>query len=369
MNSKKIRLTLALLTVLILGAGCSISTSSSSGDGQTDASVFLSTDSGDNWRSMVSLPTVDGKTKNIADLNVNRLVADPGDSRAVYLASFDDGLYFTYNINNGWNFVSGLPKETINDLQVDPKNKCILYAAVGHRLYRSNDCARTWTQSYTDNNPEVLVTSVVVDHYNPRNIYIGTSRGDIVKSIDYGGSWRTIQRVDEGIKSLIMSPLDSRHLFAATAKNKIFSFISNTDTNSGLSADLERNFQVSDWTDLNDVLADYDLGSSFRDIVMSADGVIYLATAKLLLRSPDNGITWENINLIQPENQAGINAVAVNPKNTKDIYYVTNTTFFRSTDGGVTWKTKNLPTKRAGHSLLIDFTENNNIYLGTIKLK
>lgn len=369
MNSRKLRLVLGLAAVLVISAGCSITTSSSSGDGLTDASLFLSTDSGETWRPMVSLPTTDGKARNIADLNVNSLAIDPSDSLAIYLASFDNGLYYTYNITNGWNFVGGLPKATINDLKVDPRNKCILYAAVGHRLYRSNDCARTWSQSYTDNNIEVAVTSVVVDHYNSRNIYIGTSRGDIVKSIDSGENWRAIERVDEGIKRLIASPLDSRRLFVATAKNKIFSFSSNIDTDPIFSADIERNFQVNDWTDLNDVLADYNLGTTFRDIVISSDGVIYLATEKLLLRSPDNGITWENIKLIQPENQAGINAVAVNPQNPQDIYYVTNTTFFRSTDGGATWKTKNLPTKRAGRALLIDFQNPHNIYLGTIKLK
>lgn len=369
MNSKKLRLGLGLVAVLIISAGCSITTSPSSGDGQADASLFLSTDSGDTWQPMVSLPTTDGKPRNIADLNVNFLAIDPSDSLAVYLASFDNGLYYTYNVTNGWNFVSGLPKETINDLKVDPRNKCILYAAVAHRLYRSNDCARTWSQSYTDNNLNVAVTSVVVDHYNSRNIYIGTSRGEIVKSIDSGENWRTIERVEEGIKRLITSPLDSRRLFVATAKNKIFSFTSNIDTDPSSSADIERNFQVNEWTDLNDVLADYNLGATFRDIIMSVDGVIYLATDKLLLRSSDNGITWENIKLIQPENQVGINAVAVNPKDPKDIYYVTNTTFFRSTDGGASWKTKNLPTKRAGRALLIDFQNPNNIYLGTIKLK
>ncbi len=369
MHSNKIRLILAVIAVMVISAGCSITTSSSSGDGQKDASVFLSTDSGDSWRPMVSLPSTDGKTRNIADLNVNLLAMDPSDSLAIYLGSYDNGLYYTYNINNGWNYVNGLPKATISDIKVDPKNKCILYAAVANRLYRSKDCARTWVETYKEDDVNVLVTSVVVDHYNSRNIYIGNSKGDINKSINSGDNWRTIERVEEGIKRLISSPLDSRRFFVATTKNRIFSFTSNTDTDPGSSADIEKNFQISNWTDLNDVLADYNLGNTFRDIIMSTDGVIYLATEKLLLRSPDNGITWENIKLIQPENRAEITAVAVNPKDPKDIYYVTNTTFFRSTDGGATWKTKSLPTKRAGRSLLVDFQNPNNIYLGTIKLK
>lgn len=365
----KLRFWLGLASVVLLASGCSITTTSSGEAGLSEASVFLSTDSGANWRPVVSVPTADGRAQSIGDVNVNRLVIDPSDSLAVYLATYDQGLYYTYNVTHGWNKVGGLPQATINDIQVDPKNKCVIYAAVGNRLYRSNDCARTWTQQYFESNTGVSVTTVVVDHYNSRNVYIGTSRGEIIKSIDSGENWRTIQRLDEGVNRLIASPLDSRHLFVATARNRIFSFTSNIDTNPAQSEDVANNFLVENWTDLNDVLKDYDLGSTFRDVIIGPDGVIYLATQKLLLRSPDNGITWENIKLIQPEDQASINAVAVNPKDPKEIFYVTNTTFFRSTDGGATWKTKNLPTKRAGRALLVDFNNPGNIYLGTIKVK
>jgi photosystem II stability/assembly factor-like uncharacterized protein len=321
---------------------------------------------------MVSIPTTEGRAQTISDINVNSITMDPQDSLALYLASFDRGLFYTYNIANGWNKVAGLPETTVNAVQVDPKNKCLIYAAAANRLYRSNDCTRTWSRDglYVDNDPSVSVNTIAIDHYNTSNIYIGTSRGEIIKSIDGGGSWRTIQKLEEGVTHLIISPLDSRLIFVATASNHIFSFSSNTDTNPGNSADVERNFLVENWTDLDDVLSDYDLGSNFKDLIIGArDGYMFLATSKLILRSPDNGITWENLKLITPEKDSIINAIAVNPQDSKEICYVTNTNFFRSIDGGATWSTKNLPTKRAGRELLIDFANPNILYLGTVKLK
>ncbi len=370
MSGKNLKLIIAGAALMLLVSACSITTSSSGNKTGVDGSLFLSTDAGDTWRSIASVPTTDGRLQSISNVNVKVMSMDPQDPLTIYLATYDQGLYYTYDVTKGWTLVSGLPTTTINDVKVDPKNKCFIYAALANRLYRSSDCARTWTQVYFDNNTGVSVNAIAIDHYNPANIYIGTSRGEIIKSIDSGLAWRTIQRLNEGVGRLLISPLDSRLVFVATEKNKIYSFTSNTDTNAADSGDIERNFAVDDWTDLNAVLSGYDLGGSFKDIVISVkDGLIFLATEKMILRSPDNGITWENIKLLQPEKDAVINAIAVNPQDSNNIYYVTNTTFFKSVDGGTTWITKNLPTTRAGRELLIDFSNPNNIYLGAVKLK
>lgn len=369
MSKKKTYLFFLLFLLLPVLSACTITTGGTPSSTAVDSSVFLSLDKGNTWRAMANVPVASGAPQNISGVNVNLLVMDPSDSKAVYLASFEEGLYYTYAIARGWNFVESLPKATINDIKVDPKSKCVLYAAIFNRVYRSSDCARSWTQAYYDNNVGVSVTSLVIDHYNSQNIYIGTSRGEIIKSIDAGNSWRTIQNLEEGVAKLGMSPQDSRLLFVATAKNHIFSFNSNTATNAANSADLEQNFLVENWTDLNAVLEGFSLGSNFRNFVVTDDGTMFLATDKLIVLSKDNGVSWEEIKLIQPEKDAVINAFAANPQNSLELYYVTNTTFFRSADGGATWTTKKLPTARAGRSLLVDFSNPSILYLGTKKLK
>lgn len=369
-NLKQPLLVFAIILSAFLLSACTISTSSNKSAG-IDSSVFVSTDSGNSWRQAVAMASP-GEDKNIAALDVNLMTFDPQDNLAVYLASFNSGLYYTYNVvQEGWVKAKNLPAATINDVEVDPKDKCTIYAAIGNRLYQSLDCARNWEQIYYDNNTEVAINTIAVDHYNSKNVYIGTSRGEIIKSIDAGMAWRTIQRLDkEGISQIIISPLDSRLIFVASSKNRIFSFNSNSNTDAATSGDIERNFIVDNWTDLNAVLTDYELGKNFRDfVVCAADGKMFIATNQVILRSGDSGITWEKIKILQPEKDAVINALAVDPKNSSNIYYVTNTTFFRSTDGGTTWVTKKLPTSRGGRDLLIDFKDPRVIYLGTKKLE
>lgn len=375
LKNQNFKLGVLLFGVVLLSSACTISTSSTGGSSsanstEKDASVFLSTDRGDNWRIMTNLANAGGKIETITDINVNLMTMDPQDSMAIYLASYNSGLYYTYNIANGWNKVKSLEAGTVNDVKIDPKNKCIIYAAVTNRLYRSNDCARNWKQVYYDNNTTVSVNTVAIDHFDTNIIYIGTSRGEIIKSLDSGESWQTIQRLEEGVARLIISPLDSRLIFVATSRNRIFSFSPISSQDSSIPFSPDGGNLVDKWTDLNNVLADYNLGSSFKDfIICSQDGTMFIATDKLILRSPDNGITWESIKLLQPEKDAVINAMNVNPRNSNEIYYVTNTTFFRSSDGGLTWTTKKLPTKRAGRELLVDFTNPSIIYMGTVILK
>ncbi len=373
MSIKFIKLLVALGAVVFLTSACSfISVNSSrskiAGKANND-SVFFTINRGNTWRPIDAIPTINGQRLSLNGLNVKVLRADPEDPAAIYLGSWQRGLYYTYHIQQGWQFVSGLPATMINDVQVDPQNKCTIYVALANRVYRSTDCSRTWKQIYFDNDQQATINTIAIDYVNPRNIYLGTSQGNIIKSIDRGVSWRTIHRLPSGIAKLLISPADSSLLFVASVNNKIFRFNSNSNTNLAPSANINQNFLIDNWTDLNTVLADYQLGSHFRNIIVNPqDGTIFLATDNLILRSTDKGISWAKIKLLSTTQNSKIQTFAVNPHNSADLYYVTDYAFFSSHDGGVTWKTQKLPTGRSGAALLIDAQNPNNIYLGTVKL-
>jgi photosystem II stability/assembly factor-like uncharacterized protein len=366
----KVKLLFLSLLLLLFSSACSLSIGSGTANTSSDGGIWISSDKGETWKQVSLIPSITGKPQSLGNIDIKVMSLDPQDTAAVYTGTIAQGLYYTHNFNYGWNQMMSLEKETINDVKVDPNSTCIIYSAIANRLHRSNNCGRSWQQIYFDNNPGVVVTTIAIDHYNSDNIYIGTSRGEILKSIDRGVSWRAIQRANEAIARLIVSPQDSRLIFVATIKNNIYSFNSNTITNPDNPANIDRNFSIENWTDLSEVLKEFNLGVDFRDFAISVkDGTMLLASSQAIVRSPDQGNTWERINLLTTEKDAIINAIAIGPQNSQEIYYVTNTTFFKSLDGGISWSTKKLRTSRAGSELLIDISRPNIIYMGTRKIK
>lgn len=371
MLSKKLFLFLLLGALTLTLGGCSLSFSPDAGVEKNipDGGVYVSVNRGDAWKQIAMAPKLGGD-KDLRYTDTTILSMDPSDSRAVYFGALGSGLYYTYNIAEGWREDRAFADINIGDVKVDPKDKCTVYVAAGNKLFRSADCSRSFEQIYYDNNVGVTINSLVIDQYNTANLYIGTSRGEIIKSIDFGASWRTIARLEnEGVRRLIINPLDSRQFMVASTENNFFSFNSNTNTNASTTEDIERNFSVEYWLNISEQLKAAGLNGVFKEVLYCpVDPKIFIATDKTILRSGDNGLSWENISLIPSEQDAVINALAVNPKDCGEMYYVTNTTFYRSLDGGVTWTTRKLPTSRAGWKLLIDFYSPNNLYLGVRKL-
>lgn len=346
---KKKNFLVLLLPLVFLLSGCSISFGGGGGT-QSDAGVFISTDQGSDWSHRALIPSISGEPASIARTPVQDLAMDPSDSRAIYMGSVAKGLFYTYDISKGWNQVEELPKKTVDAVAVDPKSKCTIYASLGNRVFKSVDCNRTWSPVYYDNDSKTRINSIAVDHYNNQTVYIGTTRGDVIKSRDGGGSWRTVHRADSSVKEVVISPHDSRIIFISTEKDGV----ARSEDGGG------------NWVNFEERLKEFRDSDRVRDLNVCdvQSGLVFVATSYGMLKSENNGESWEKINLITSEKEAVINAIALGPKNCEHIYYVTNTTFYRSLDGGENWATVELPGSRKGADLLIDFENPNILYLG-----
>lgn len=313
--------------------------------------VFKTIDKGATWQQKVLIPTTSGKPGNFANVNVYSMIMDPGDNNAVYFGSVGNGLLYTYDAGASWQVAKGLSGMTIRSVAIDRHAKCIIYAAVGNKVFKTTDCSRSWSQVYFDNDLQTAVNAIAIDPENSDIIYLGLSRGDLVISTDAGLSWQTIHRINKiNIAKLRIDPRDGNHIYILAGEKGVYY----TKDRGG------------SWNNLDDVLKENNLKAGVKDIIFTAEETekIYLATAYGLLRSDDLGETWNKIELITPEKKSAINAIAVNPNNYQEIYYVTNTTFFRTSDGGENWTPIKLPTARPGWELLIDPLNPNILYMG-----
>ncbi|PIR13652.1 hypothetical protein COV49_01420, partial [Candidatus Falkowbacteria bacterium CG11_big_fil_rev_8_21_14_0_20_39_10] len=317
MQNHKFKIYIFLTFLLFFTTACSVSFKS--GETGNDGGVYASANQGKLWKQMALIPTVTGSAKSIASLDNYSLAMDPSDDEAIYFGSLDNGLFYSYDRAKEWRVAEGLERKTVTAVAVDPDAKCIIYAAMENKIYKSTDCNRAWEQAYFDNNVETKIYSIAIDYYDSRNVYIATSRGEVIKSPDRGTSWQTVGRFDDEVKKIVISPNDSRVLFVGTDKKSVWRSL-----DGGVN-----------WVSLEENLKTFKDSKKFRDLAMSQaePGVIFLATDYGLLKSSDQGNTWSQIELITPEKKAVINSIAVSPKNAKEIYYVTNTTFYSSENG------------------------------------
>jgi photosystem II stability/assembly factor-like uncharacterized protein len=342
---------LLLAGLALTGAGC-ISFGGTGASG-TDGGVFKSGDKGNSWQQKVAVAAV--KPGSLAGVNVVSLVFDPEDSKTIYLATADNGLFYTTDGGDSWFVAGGLNNGRINAVAVDAKNKCNVYASAGNKIFKTTDCTRGWQNIYIDTRADQSVTSIAVDSYTPNIVYAGLSGGDMLKSTDSGASWTVVKRFDNQVAKILVNFYDTRVIYVGTATNGIWK-----STDGGAS-----------WTDLSDKLSSFDGARDFKNLIFdfSKHDALILASKYGLLRTSDGGASWQAINLLTPPGGVVIYSLAANPQNGNEIYYGTASTLYISSDGGSKWVTKKLPTSRAATYLLVDPGNGSVIYMGTTKLK
>lgn len=351
MRHRKIVFFIMLAGVLAL-SGCSLSTGGTASS-KTDGGVWRSIDTGSTLAQTVKVPAVDGKIVTISNVEVTDIVVDPSDSQAIYLGTKANGIIYSYDGGATWRQFRDLTKGYVNSMAVDPENKCVIYAAVTNKLYKTIDCGRTWQNPYFHQKAEVYLTDVVISRSNPNIIMMGNSEGEVTKSGNGGQSWKTVLRVKNGaIGDVIFDPNDSQVVYAGTLKDGIQK-----------SSDAGEN-----WVDLGPGFKSYSGTHEYKKLVATPatpDGLIFISRFGML-RSINAGANWEIVDLLPGPKETPIYAVAVSPKNSLEIYYATGNALVKSVDGGKTWSSGKLPYTRLTSNIVINPVDTKIIYLGTV---
>ncbi len=334
-SSRKLSLVAILSALLLTGAGCLQFGNNTVAPGPMG--VFRSTDKGDTWAQANAFPTTQG-VKSLSGVKVLRFYNDPGDPDAYYLTTQGNGVFYTYNKGDSWQYFTGLQNTTAYGLAIDPKDKCTIYVAEQLRLSKTTDCGRTWSATFTESLGSEKFVAISVDYTNPSVVYAALFGGDVLMSQDHGSSWRVIKRFDTNLKFITTDPQVSGRIYAATAQAGGY-----RSDDGGVT-----------WTSMNKTLAEFSGSYYFYRLVLnpSVKNSLFWVSKYGVLRSDDAGATWKALNLVTPAGSVNIYAFAVNPTSSKELYYTgtvlgetsNRSTYHKSVDGGVTWMTKKLPT-------------------------
>lgn len=347
---KKILKLIFLSLILILITGCSISFKGL-GENENHLGVYKTVNQGAEWTQSVALKNTKGLKLDFGTANITALEIDPSDYRTIYAGTKNNGLFYSYDQGASWQRVS--LTGWINSIQVDPSATCTIYVAMDNKIYKTDNCSRSWEKIYVENKPNEYIKSLAVDHQNNKNVYAGTTTGTLLKSVDFGNSWTAIYRFPDNLKKIALNKKNPQIIYTGIKGNGLYK-----SNDGGVS-----------WRNFSDQIKDYKSSQNYYDFILDDDkddSLIY-ASKFGLLKSDDGGENWSQIKLLTKEGSTRIYRVVINPKNSQNIYYSTNKNFYRSDDGGMNWQSQNLPFSRLPYELIIDFENPEQLYLGAFK--
>lgn len=343
---RKIKLLVIILAVTFLGAACTPGSLSV----PDDAGVWLSLNQGEQWEQKALIYADRASRKTMADIDVQKLVFSPQDSRKLFALSRETGLWVSWNAGNNWDLV--LTASGANDLAIQPNNPKIFYVAAGPAIAKTENEGDSFRAIYTSDQRTNEITSLALQPGNSNIIYAGTSGAEILLSENAGVSWRVVAKLEGAIKKLSVHPQAADILYAGVAGK-------------GLA---RANNQGKNWDYFTEAFKDYAGAGDFRDFVLVPSGIVY-ASRYGLLRSLNQGRDWASLPLLSGKGDSNIYALAVNGKNPLDIYYGTRSTFYRSLDGGFNWIPRALPSTRAATAITLDPANPGVIYLGVSRIR
>jgi len=324
------------IPLILLGAGCF----GGSGSTGSNGSLWRTNDAGATWDQLSALPGATG-VGSIAGVNVTSVEVDPSDSSTYYMGTESNGLLYTHDYGSTWARFedSEVKSGYIVDVEVNPETLCTIYVLKSDRVLKSNNCGREWKSVYSEARSDVSLTAMEIDWYTPDTLWIGTSDGDITRTQDGGASWDTLYHISGDVTDIMVSNSDSRIIMYTTAKHGYRRTTDGGENWEEVKKDLDKQFDEAD--DIYSITQDR-LGNT---VVMN--------TKYGLIKSRDQGATWEHVDILTSPGEVRIWSVAMNPENASEMYYATGDIFYTSTSGGSSWQTESLPSSRAAKTMIV----------------
>jgi photosystem II stability/assembly factor-like uncharacterized protein len=340
--------------------------------GSAGGGVWRTTDGGSTWTAL---------TDAIPNLNVGAIVYAPSDPQTIYVGTGEGdaggphgiGLIWSTDGGSTWNFPSSVVAPYFYAISVDPRNKSILVVATPNGAFRSTTGPNgPWTNVI----PPLYVTDLDRDPANPDVLYAAKSP-DVFKSTDNGATWTSASSglvLPSGSPAVRMAiaiaPSSPSTLYCATEtydssspspyRSNIFK-----STNGGASWTETALSSASDSV-INNYLNFQ--GSYDNAIVVSpTDPNVVIAGGVNYVKTTDGGATWSSVLQWWDPNDGYCHA------DVHDLVYA-NGTLQIANDGGIWTSTDDAETAiarnvglvtRQYYKLAIDVTHPHRTYGGT----
>ena len=120
-----------------------------------------------------------------------------------------------------WELLPDITSATL-DLEFDPRNRQILYAATALGVYKTTDGGEKWERVSLP----LSIFDLLVDPLNPDNVYAATANAGVWLSTDSGGHWENISQglLEKMVLSLALDP-ETGILYAGTGGNSVYQLV------------------------------------------------------------------------------------------------------------------------------------------------
>jgi photosystem II stability/assembly factor-like uncharacterized protein len=321
----KVLIILAVLVGISL-SGCFVKVSSTPVG--SSAGIFASQDSGDTWTNISRLLSLESGD-NFAGASILSLEFDPQVSSTIYAGTSSDGIFFTLDSGRSWSQTLADAGQ-INDIAVQPDDKCMIFAATNDQLFRSVDCARTWQPLLLELRNDSALTAIAIDDSEQTIIYAATNIGGLYRSSDRGESWQVVNFFETDLQDLIIDPDNYNNLYLGSSQQGILRSLDRGKTWINIVSDLEKEYRgINIYHDL---------------VIAPSDGKLFYSNDNGIFVSANQGRTWRALSLLTAPRAVYIYGLGVSYFDSNKIYYSTSDTFYRSSDGGENWTTRFSPT-------------------------
>jgi photosystem II stability/assembly factor-like uncharacterized protein len=268
------------------------------------------------------------------------IIFDPFQADIVYLASFEGGVYKSYDKGETWTqFNSGIPTVQINTIAVDPSTPDTIYAGpYRYGVYKSTNGGFSWKDVSSGMKADTVAYSIVVDPSNPNIVYAATRnwnnpfyspwQGILYKSTNGGASWSPSlinaggAKEQDWVYSIAIDPHTPSTVYAAAHETGVY-----RSTNSGAS-----------WQSIDTGMNDLTGRSIVIDKTTQNPITLYMGMwhETGVYKSTNGGNSWftASAGMASPK----IYSITIDPIDSKTLYASTiNNGIYKSTNSGNSW--------------------------------